>query len=102
MGLRFRLQVTVPGTRRAIDIAFQRARLAVDVRGCYWHVCPAHRSRPRANAAWWEAKLEGNLARDADTERRLRDAGWAVIVVWAHERPDDAANRVAHALEART
>lgn len=101
-GLRFRLQVPVPGTRRAIDVAFPRARLAVDVRGCYWHGCPDHGSQARANAEWWRAKLEANRARDADTERRLREAGWQVLVVWDHEQPEDAADRVARALSART
>lgn len=101
MGLRFRLQVPVPGTRRTIDVAFPRARLAVDVRGCYWHACREHGSQPRTNAEWWDTKLEANRVRDADTERRLREAGWKVLVIWEHEQPDDAADRVALALTGR-
>jgi len=47
-GLRFRVQLKVPGNRRrTIDIAFTRARLAVYVDGCFWHGCPDHHHLPR-------------------------------------------------------
>lgn len=94
-GLRFRLHLSVvPGTRRSVDIVFPKARVAVDVRGCWWHRCPEHASRPAANAAWWDSKLESNARRDADTEARLAGAGWTTIVVWEHEPPAAAADRV--------
>ena len=48
-GLRYRVQVKVPGNnRRTIDIAFTRVRLAVYVDGCFWHGCPEHHVHPRA------------------------------------------------------
>jgi len=34
-------------------------------------------------------------ARDADTERRLGEAGWLLVVVWEHEDPRETAARVA-------
>ena len=53
-GLRFRLQMPVPGSpRRTIDVALTRARIAVMVDGCFWHGCPQHEHRPRRNAVWW-------------------------------------------------
>jgi DNA mismatch endonuclease (patch repair protein) len=73
---------------------FGAQRVAVDVRGCFWHHCAEHGTYARANAAWWKAKLERNVARDSDTEARLRDAGWEVIVVWEHEDPEAAAARI--------
>ena len=94
-GLRYRVQTKVPGNnRRTIDIAFTRARLAVYVDGCFWHGCPEHHTRPRANSKWWEWKIERNQARDADTDRQLEDAGWSVLRAWEHEDPQAAADRV--------
>jgi DNA mismatch endonuclease (patch repair protein) len=97
-GLRYRLHVPIPGTRRTIDIAFPLARVAVDVRGCWWHRCPEHATEARANGAWWASKLRDNVARDTDTADRLTAAGWTLVVVWEHEIAADAAARVAAAL----
>lgn len=102
LGLRFRLQRLVPGTRRRIDIAFPRARVAVDVRGCFWHSCEDHGSRPEANSAWWSAKLARNRERDADTVDRLLRSGWDVVVVWEHEAMDLAAQRALRAVRIRS
>ena len=95
-GLRFRVQVKVPGNRRrTIDIAFTRARLAVFVDGCFWHGCPEHHVPPRANAEWWRWKIDLNRARDGDTDTQLELAGWQVLRIWEHVDPDDAAVLVA-------
>lgn len=94
-GLRYRLQVAVlPGLRRRVDIAFPGSRVAIDVRGCFWHACPEHGTLAAANASWWAEKLSRNAERDADTERRLTDAGWRVMVVWEHDDPEAAADQI--------
>jgi DNA mismatch endonuclease (patch repair protein) len=101
-GLRFRVQMKVPGNnRRTIDIAFTRARLAVYVDGCFWHGCPDHHVRPRANSDWWRWKIERNQARDRDTDHQLRETGWMVIRVWEHEDPHSAAERIAATYRSR-
>lgn len=95
-GIRFRLQVKVPGNRRrTIDIAFPRARLAVFVDGCFWHSCPDHYVPPRTNAEWWRWKVDLNRARDEDTDARLMAAGWRVLRIWEHVDPQEAAGLVA-------
>lgn len=94
-GLRFRVQLKVPGNRRrTIDIAFTRARLAVYVDGCFWHGCPDHHHRPRANAEWWEWKVRRNQERDRDTDQQLALAGWRVLRIWEHVPVAEAADRV--------
>ncbi|CAN5137588.1 hypothetical protein BH20ACT8_BH20ACT8_20170 [soil metagenome] len=99
-GLRYRVQQAVlTDVRRTADIVFGPARVVVDVRGCYWHGCAEHGSHPRANSGYWEAKLARNRARDVDTERRVRAAGWEVMVVWEHEDPVAAADRVQATVE---
>lgn len=102
MGLRYRVAARPdPSIRRTADLVFSAAKVAVFVDGCFWHACPDHGSRPRINAAYWEPKLLANRARDADTDSRLTELGWAVIRVWEHEDVAGAAARVAATVSAR-
>jgi len=99
--LRYRVQFPVPGLkRRRIDIAFTRIRLAVFVDGCFWHGCPEHGVRPRANSDWWDWKLKRNSDRDRDTDRVLLDQGWSVVRVWEHDCPTPAADEVTRLVRA--
>jgi DNA mismatch endonuclease (patch repair protein) len=95
LGLRYRIhQQIVPGTNRRVDIVFSKPRIAVDVRGCFWHVCPEHATQPKANAEWWRNKLNSNVRRDDDKFERFNKAEWKLIVVWEHEEPEAAAIRI--------
>ena len=80
---------------------FPGIKVAVFVDGCFWHGCPVHGTWPKANADFWREKIETNRARDADTDRRLRENGWLVIRVWEHEPPDDVVERIVRAVEER-
>jgi DNA mismatch endonuclease, patch repair protein len=101
MGLRFRVTLPIPGMpRRTIDIAFTRARVAVFVDGCFWHVCPEHATSPAANSQWWSRKLSTNQARDVATNERLTSLGWRVVRIWEHEDPVEAADRIAAVVRA--
>ncbi|MGH8994916.1 MAG: very short patch repair endonuclease [Acidimicrobiales bacterium] len=93
-GMRYRVHVPVFDRRRRHDIVFTKARVVVEVRGCFWHGCPEHGTSPKANAAWWADKLEANRRRDIDTAHRLSEAGWKLVEVWEHEHPAAAANRI--------
>jgi DNA mismatch endonuclease, patch repair protein len=94
-GLRFRVdRAPVPGFRSRADIVFGPARVAVYVDGCFWHSCPEHGTRPKANAEWWESKLNRNQERDRETDRVLREHGWTVLRIWEHEDPVAAADEV--------
>jgi DNA mismatch endonuclease (patch repair protein) len=85
-GLRYRVDVPLlPSLRRRADLVFPRARVAVFVDGCFWHGCPLHATAPKNNAAWWRNKLDRNVARDRDTDRRLIEAGWTVLRFWEHD-----------------
>ena len=102
LGLRYRVGVSpLPGMRRTADLVFPRARVAVFVDGCFWHGCPEHHRPARLNAEFWTAKIEGNIARDADTDARLRGADWTVIRIWEHEPPAEAATKISAAVKAR-
>lgn len=97
-GLRYRVHAPVFDARRRHDIVFSRAKVVVEVRGCYWHGCPEHGTTPKSNAAWWSEKLATNRRRDDDTRRRLNEEGWLIVEVWEHEDPIEAADRVQNAL----
>ena len=99
-GLRYRVEYPVPGmARRRIDVAFTRTRVAVLIDGCFWHGCPEHATRPKANAEWWREKLDRNMARDRETTEHLIARGWTVLRFWEHESPDTVAARVAATVE---
>ena len=101
-GYRFRVNYPVPGMpRRSMDIAFTRRRVAVFVDGCFWHACPVHATWPRANAAWWRQKLEGNAQRDRDTDANLESKGWIVVRIWEHADIDQALEAVLPILRKR-
>ena len=99
-GLRFRIHYAAPGiTRRSIDIAFPRAKLAVFCDGCFWHGCPVHGTTPKSNRSWWLEKIQTNVRRDANTDARLRDAGWQVLRLWEHLSDEDAVESVLRCLD---
>ena len=95
-GLRYRVghRLPIPEVRRSADLLFTRARVAVLLDGCWWHLCPKHATIPRTNREWWLKKLAGNVARDRDTDRRLAMAGWRVVRIWEHESSVQAAQLI--------
>ena len=73
------------------DLVFRRARVAVFIDGDFWHGNPEEwRRRGKASMAamfpsrteWWVEKIQRNIARDRDVNRRLRADGWRIVRVW--------------------
>ena len=52
------------------------------------HQCRYGRVKPATNADFWEAKRQGNVDRDKRNLRKLRKAGWKVLVVWECQTRD--------------
>lgn len=89
-GLRFRVNHRLlPGRP---DVAFTRVRLAVFIDGCFWHMCPDHGTMPKNNAEWWLAKLQRNVERDREKDRKLSELGWQSLHFWEHEDPGAVAS----------
>jgi DNA mismatch endonuclease (patch repair protein) len=88
-GLRYRVNHRVPaGSRRTVDIAFTRLRLAIFIDGCFWHGCPIHFVTPKTRTEFWVAKIAANRARDLESIKDLESAGWTVRRYWEHQDPE--------------
>jgi DNA mismatch endonuclease (patch repair protein) len=85
LGLRYRLhRGDLPGSP---DLVLPKHRTAVFVQGCFWHRHAGCKLAytPKSNLAFWNKKFERNVARDADSEERLRHLGWRVLKIWECE-----------------
>ena len=101
-GLRYRVAAQpINGLRRTADLVFPTEPVAVFLDGCFWHGCPEHHTIAVTNAGYWAEKVTANRAKDADTDRRLADAGLMTIRIWEHEAPEQAAARVKDVVYAR-
>lgn len=102
LGLSYRVNTRpILGSRMTVDLVFPRPRVAVEVRGCFWHGCPEHHRPARQNATFWADKIAGTIERDRVKDAALGAAGWLVIVVWEHEDVAEAARAVAEAVASR-
>jgi DNA mismatch endonuclease, patch repair protein len=106
------LRPTAPGYRlnRADlpgkpDVVYAGRKLAIFVHGCFWHGhdCARGARMPKTNAAYWQAKIARNRARDVKTLAAYAAMGWRALVVYECELKDKAAlgARLADALRAR-
>jgi len=77
------------------DIVYGRRRLAIFVHGCFWHGhdCPRGARAPKQNAAYWQAKIDRNRARDARNLVALEALGWRTLVLYECELKDEPALR---------
>lgn len=68
------------------DVAFVGRKLAIEIRGCFWHRCPTcSLSVPKKNLDYWEAKFARNVERDEQNLAAREEAGWKVLVLWEHQ-----------------
>ena len=94
-GLRYQVDAKpLRELNRRADLVFVSARVAVFVHGCFWHGCRWHHKLPATNSDYWAAKVAGNKARDVNTRRVLRAAGWHVVTLWEHQDISAAADDV--------
>src|SRR5437762_551231 len=100
MGYRFTLQrEDLPGKP---DIVLPQLRLAIQVRGCFWH---GHKylgaRKAGSNAKYWLAKIAGNKTRDRRNDARLRRMGWSVRTVWECRIRTSTGEGLCHHLEGK-
>ena len=94
-GVRYRVDARPePDLRCKADIVWRALRLTVFIDGCFWHGCPEHATRPKANSEWWAQKLDDNVRRDRRTDLALNARGWTVLRFWEHEEPEAVADSI--------
>jgi len=84
-GIRYRKNYPdLPGTP---DIVITKHHIVIFCDGEFWHGWDWEnkRSKIRNNREYWIKKIERNMDRDRETDRRLRGLGWTVIRFWGSE-----------------
>lgn len=85
LGYRYRLHnKKLPGKP---DLTFSSKRKVIFVHGCFWHQhkdCSAGKI-PASRIEYWKPKLERNVTRDIDNQRKLAESGWDVLIIWECE-----------------
>ena len=84
MGFRYRLHgAKLPGNP---DLVFKSRKKAIFVHGCFWHKHEGQSCKiwrvPKSRVEYWLDKLNRNKVRDSDNERKLREMGWDILVIW--------------------
>ena len=66
------------------DIYIKGKKIAIFVDSDFWHgrLYKEGRSVPKTNKDYWIHKLERNIHRDTEVNRRLLKEGWTVIRCW--------------------
>ena len=63
------------------DFVFPKARIALFIDGCFWHGCPRCKRVPSSCTTFWRKKIGGNVRRDVQVSRKLKQTGWSVVRV---------------------
>lgn len=85
MGYRFRIhKKDLPGRP---DICLPKHKKVIFVHGCFWHGhenCPRSK-RPTTNVEFWNKKIDGNIERDKENIKKLKQLGWQTLTIWTCE-----------------
>ena len=86
-GLRFATRRTASRLPGKPDIVLPKWSAVVFVHGCFWHrhANCKYAVMPKSNVDFWTEKLEKNRQRDWSNERKLRELGWRVFIIWECE-----------------
>jgi DNA mismatch endonuclease (patch repair protein) len=73
------------------DIAFLDKKLAVFVDGEFWHGYhwEEKKKKIRVNRRYWLPKIEKNILRDKQNNRKLNKEGWKVLRFWQQQIIED-------------
>ncbi len=80
-GFRYSLHSpTIPGKP---DIILQKYNALIFVNGCFWHGHECNLFKwPKTRSDFWKQKITGNKERDAKNQKKCRNLGWRVLIVW--------------------
>lgn len=75
---------TVSGTP---DITFKKLKFAIFVDGEFWHGrdWETKKDKIKTNVEFWHKKIERNIERDKEVNKKLQEEGWTVLRFWDSE-----------------
>jgi DNA mismatch endonuclease (patch repair protein) len=84
-GIRYRIvNKKLPGKP---DIAIRKYRLAIFIDGEFWHGYNWEKKKLtiKSNTSFWVPKIERNMQRDAENNRKLDELGYKVFRFWGKD-----------------
>ena len=84
-GIRYRVDSKqLPGKP---DVSIEKYKLAIFIDGEFWHGYnwDERKEKLKSNRGFWIPKIERNMQRDREVNRKLRDMGYTVFRFWDHE-----------------
>ena len=73
------------------DVVLVDKKIAIFVDGEFWHGYrwEEKKKKIKNNRAYWIPKIERNIARDRQNNKKLKKLGWQVIRFWQHQIIED-------------
>ncbi len=69
------------------DVSIQKYNLAIFIDGDFWHGYnwDEKKDKLKSNRRFWIPKIERNMQRDRQVNRKLQEKGYTVFRFWEHE-----------------
>lgn len=78
------------------DLTFKKLKFAIFVDGEFWHGkdWENRKSNLKSNQEFWYNKIERNINRDKEVNRKLSENGWITLRFWGNDIKKDLLNCV--------
>jgi DNA mismatch endonuclease (patch repair protein) len=81
------------------DIAITKYKIAIFCDGELWHGkdWKNKKNRIKTNSDYWISKIERNIVRDIENEKKLESMGWTIVRFWGNKikkNPMDCVNEI--------
>lgn len=69
------------------DFTFKKHKIAIFVDGEFWHGknWEIRKNDHKSNQDFWHKKIERNIERDSEVNKKLKEEGWKVLRFWGKE-----------------
>lgn len=83
----FRYRLSHPRLPGHPDIVLRKYRTCIFINGCFWHGHEGCRYYviPKTNTDFWTEKINRNIQRDKEVQKKLAQMKWHCITIWECE-----------------
>lgn len=91
LGYRYRLYTKLPGKP---DLVFNKYKTVIFIDGEFWHgfQWETKKDRIKSNRDYWIGKIERNISRDKENNKKLNSLGYHVFRFWEQQIRKDLDN----------